>query len=176
MADFYPYLIASLPMLHFRMKPPFSYGRFLELCRPFIAEKDFRVLGTLPQPEHYGEPGKRHRIIQKWIDFDTALRNELVRLRAQKKHVPPAAYLQPGGSGGPIPAPAGIAANLPASLVDAEKILDETRWKALDELATGHYFDQAALITYAYQLLILERWENVSRADGMFLLEQALQQ
>ncbi len=85
MADFYPYLIASLPMLHFGMKPPFSFERFLEVCRPFIPEKDFQLLRTLPQPEQYSEKGKRHRIIQKWIEFDVALRNELVRIRASKK-------------------------------------------------------------------------------------------
>jgi hypothetical protein len=84
-------------------------------------------------------------------------------------------YLRPGGSSSPVLAPAGMAANLPAAILDAEKVLDEIRWKALDDLATGHYFDLAVLITYAYKLLILERWENVRSADGMFLLEQALQ-
>ena len=67
MADFYPYVIASLPMLHFKMKPPFSFERFLEVCCPFIPEKDVQLLRTLPQPEQYFEKGKRHQIIQKWI-------------------------------------------------------------------------------------------------------------
>jgi hypothetical protein len=69
-----------------------------------------------------------------------------------------------------------MAANINTSVLDAEKILDETRWKVLDELATGHYFDLDLLITYAYKLLILQRWESIRSADGMILLEQALQQ
>ena len=48
------------------------------------------------------------------------------------------------------------------------------RWKALEELSTGHYFDLDLLITYAYQLLILQRWENIRSADGKTLLAQSL--
>jgi hypothetical protein len=175
MADFYPYLIASLPMLHFGTKPPFSFERFLEVCRQFIPKKDFQLLSTLPQPEQYFEKGKRHPIIQRWIEFDVALRNELVRIRATKQHIEPAPYLRPGGYSGSSLAPAVMAANIATSVLDAEKTLDETRWKALEELATGHYFDLDLLITYANKLLILQRWENIRSADKTILLEQALQ-
>ena len=176
MADFYTYVIASLPMLHFGMKPPFSFERFLEVCRPFIPEKEFQLLRTLPQPEQYFEKGNRHRITQKWIQFDVALRNELVKIRATRRHSEPATYLRPDGYSGSSLAPAVMAANIHTSVLDAEKTLDETRWKVLEELATGHYFDLDFLITYAYKLLILQRWENIRSADGMILLEQALQQ
>jgi hypothetical protein len=175
MADFYPYLIASLPMLHFGMKPPFSFERFLEVCSPLIPKKDFQLVRTLPQPEHYFEKGKRHQIIQKWIEFDVALRNELIRIRATKKHIDPATYLRPEGYRSSSLAPAIMAATIHTSVLDAEKKLDETRWKALEELATGHYFDLDFLITYAHKLLILQRWENIRSADGTILLEQALQ-
>ena len=175
MADFYPYLIASLPMLHFGMKPPFSFERFLEVCCPLMPEKDVHQLRTLPHPRQYPEKGKRHRVIQKWIEFDGALRNELVRIRAMKKHIEPATYLRPDSYGGSSLAPAVMAANMNTSVLDAEKALDETRWKALEELATGHYFDLDFLITYAYKLLILQRWEDIRSADGTILLEQALQ-
>jgi hypothetical protein len=175
MADFYPYLIASLPMLHFGMKPPFSFERFLEVCQPLIPEKDYNLLCELPKPEQYPENGKRHRIIQKWINFDIALRNELVRIRAIKKHIEPAPYLRTGSYRGSSLAPAITAATVNTIVPDAEKTLDEMRWKVLEELATGHYFDLAVLITYAYKLLILQRWENIRSADGMILLGQALQ-
>jgi hypothetical protein len=62
------------------------------------------------------------------------------------------------------------------SLADAEKTLDEIRWKALEEFATGHYFDLAVLVTYAYKLLILQRWENIRSAHGSILLEHVLEQ
>ena len=175
MPNFYTYLIASLPMLHFGMKPPFSFERFLEVCRQFIPEKDFQLLSTLPQPGQYSAKGIRHQIIQKWIEFDVALRNEVVKIRATKKHIEPATYLRPGGHSGSSFAPAIMAANINTSILDAEKTLDETRWKALEELSTGHYFDLDLLITYAYKLLILQRWENIREADKTILLEHALQ-
>jgi hypothetical protein len=174
MPDFYTYLIASLPMLHFGMQPPFSFERFLEVCRQFIPEKDFQLLGTLPKPEQYSVKGKRYRIIQKWIEFESALRNELVIIRASRKHVDPEMYLRTHGYSGSSLAPVVIAAKTNASILDAEKTLDEIRWKALEELATGHYFDLDLLITYAYKLLILQRWENIRSADRTILLEQAL--
>lgn len=175
MPDFYTYLITSLPMLHFGMKPPFSFERFLEQCRQFIPEKDFLLVSTLPKPEQYSATGRRYRIIQKWIEFDGALRNELVKLRAGRKHLDPAIYLRTDGYSGSSPTPLVIAANTTISILDAEKTLDEIRWKALEELSIGHYFDLDLLITYAYKLLILQRWENIREADKSILLEHALQ-
>jgi hypothetical protein len=174
MADFYPYLIASLPMLHLGMKPPFSFERFLEVCRPFVPEKDFQLLKTLPQPEQYSETGKKHRVIQMWIEFDGGIRNELARIRATRKHIEAAPYLRPGGYSGPALVSAITAASMNPSVLDAEKTLDEMRWKALEEFGTSHYFDLDFLITYAYQLFILQRWENIRSADSRILLEQAL--
>jgi hypothetical protein len=174
MADFYPYLVSSLPMLHFGMKPPFSYERFLEVCRPLIPKKDFELLRALPKPEQYSEKGIRNCIILKWIEFDVTLRNELVRIRATKKHLDPSPYLLTEGSRETFPIPAGLAVSIHTSVPDAEKTLDEIRWKALEELALGHYFDVGVLITYAYKLMILQRWDNIRSADGMILLEQVL--
>ncbi len=174
MADFYPYLIASFPMLHFGMKPPFSFERFLGECQPFMPEKDFKILSTLPLPEEYQESEKRHPLVQAWIEFDTALRNELVRIRAARTRREPAAYLRAGVYGDSSLGPAVMAAGTNTSLISAEKYFDELRWKKLDELATGHYFDLDFLITFGYKLMILERWERIRTADGQILLTQAL--
>jgi hypothetical protein len=163
-------------MLHFGMKPPFSFERFLEICDQLIPKKDFLVLRTLPLPEQYSEKGKRHGMVKRWIEFDTALRNELARIRAAKKHRDPVLYLRPDGSRGSFPLPPGMASVIQTSPLEAEKILDETRWKALEEFTAGHYFDLAVLVTYAYRLLILQRWENIRSADGLNLLEDVLEQ
>jgi hypothetical protein len=174
MADFYPYLVSSLPMLHFGMKPPFSFERFIELCSDFTPEKDFQVLSFLPKPEEYMETGEKPAIIRKWIEFDAGLRNELVRIRAVKKNTDPAPYLRPESLcafTGSLPV---ITGDRTASLPDVEKVLDEIRWKGLEELATNHYFDLDFLITYAYKLLILLRWEKIRTAEGQVLLKQAM--
>jgi len=174
MVQLYPYLVASLPMLHFGMKPPFSFEGFLEVCRDFIPERDYLLLSTLPQPEEYSREATHHRLVQKWIGFDTALRNELARVRAGRRHLEPTAYLRPDGHGDSSLAPGVMAATAQASPLDAERALDEVRWKALDDLATGHYFDLDVLLTYAFRLQILLRWERIRSAEGRRLLEQAL--
>ena len=174
MADFYPYLVASLPLLRFGMKPPFSFAGFLDVCCPLIPEDDGDLLRALPLPADYAGTVHRDPVIRKWVAFDTAVRNELVRVRAGSLHRDPAEYLREGGTGSPPQLPPGIAAALQSSPLDAERALDEVRWKALDELATGHSFDLAVLITYAYKLLVLERWETIRGADGAALLGQAL--
>ncbi|MCU0631800.1 MAG: hypothetical protein MUC66_02355 [Methanolinea sp.] len=174
MVDFYPYLIPSLPMLHFGMKPPFSFEQFLEICHQFIPEQDFQLLRTLPQPKHYSGTRHRHNTIQKWIEFDTALRNELAKVRATRKHTPPALYLRPEWYSDSSLTTVALTATSNPSLLDAEMALDEIRWKALEMLATGHHFDLDSLITYAYKLLILLRWENIRTADPKKLLEHTL--
>lgn len=178
MADFYPYLISSLPTLQFGMKPPFSFEQFLETCHRFIPEKDYQILSTLPQPEHYSERGRRHHFLEQWIQFDTSLRNEIVKVRAGRRHIEAATaatYLRPDSYTGPSPAPVIGAATMSSSLLEGEKVLDETRWKMLDELARAHYFDLEALISYAYKLLILHRWERIRSADAILLLRDALE-
>ena len=176
MGEFYPYLIASLPTLHFGMKPPFSFEQFLETCHRLIPEKDYQILRNLPRPENYSEEARKHRFVERWIKFDTTLRNETARMRAGRRHIEAAPYLRPDTYTGPSLAPVVSAATMSPSLLDGEKVLDETRWKMLDELAIAHYFDLDALITYAYKLLILHRWERIRSADASLLLREALEQ
>lgn len=175
MADFYPYLVSSLPMLHFGMKPPFSFAGFLETCSEFIPERDYRVLSRLGEPAGCGEDRVKPKIIRDWMEFDAALRNELVKARAQRLHVEPSQYLRKDVSPDQSLAAAVTAAVGNPSPLDAERSLDEVRWKALDELATGHHFDLDFLITYAWKLLILIRWEHVRNADPVGILEHTLQ-
>jgi len=176
MADFYPFLVSSLPMLHFGMNPPFSYEQFLEMCHHRIPDNDYYILSSLPEPGQYSEFRKEQRTLQKWMNFDTALRNELVKIRAQKIHTDPATHLRDGiAADSSLTAPA-IAAMGNPSLLEAERTIDEERWKALDHIATRHHFDVDLLITYAYKLLILIRWENVRKADAGRMLEHVLTQ
>ncbi|MDD1715055.1 MAG: DUF2764 domain-containing protein [Methanoregulaceae archaeon] len=139
-----------------------------------MPEKDFKILSTLPLPEEYQEREEEHPLVRHWIEFDTALRNELVRTRAARIRRDPAAYSLAGIYGDSSLGPAVMAAGTNSSLSGAEKALDELRWKKLDDLATGHYFDLDFLITFGYKLMILERWERIRTADGRILLEQVL--
>jgi hypothetical protein len=176
MPDLYPYVVSSLPMLHFGMKPPFSTERFLEMCHTFIPDEDYRLLSTLPGPGEYPAAGKGHGAKWRWIEFDSALRNDLVRIRAGRLRREPGPDLRSEGDRDATLAPAVMAAALQVSPLEAERALDELRWKALEELATGHPFDLDTLVAYACQLRILERWEHIRSADRAALLRQVLPQ
>ena len=165
MPKFYTYLISSLPVLNFGMKPPFSFERFLQNCRPFISEEDFLLLGNLPITiDEYGK-SVSHPTIEKWLAFDTTLRNELVKIRAQSKKIDPAKYLRGENPIDVAISHIAVSSHRSASILEGEKILDEARWQALDDFGFGHYFDMDSLILYAYKLKILERWEKIYTQD-----------
>ncbi|MBN1913595.1 MAG: hypothetical protein JW788_04265, partial [Candidatus Omnitrophica bacterium] len=151
MADFYPYLISSLPMLNFGMKPPFLKSSFLRLCSEFIPDSDSDILRDLPESDDYAKKTFRHPITGKWVVFDVALRNALAKARASRKHIDATVYLRPGQEEGVFFEQIAQQAVRTPSVVEAEKLLDEARWKKLEELSTGHYFDVGFLITYFYK-------------------------
>jgi len=171
MAGFYVYLISSLPMLHFGAKPPFSFERFLEICQDKISVEDIHLIELAQEALAYtgGQPA-----LKQWRAFDTALRNELVKIRAGSKHLDPLKYIRGQDYIEPYIARAAMNARRSPSILEAERLLDQERWHRLDELATGHYFDLDFLICYALKLLILARWERVDTADKFKLLNEVL--
>ena len=171
MTNFYPYLISSLPMLHFGARPPFSFTRFLEICRDKISAEDFGLI-ELAQ-EGYAYKGAQPTL-KKWAVLETGLRNELVKIRASRKHLDPSKYIRDEEYAGVHIAHVAMQAQRSLAILEAERILDQERWRVLDELAVGHYFDLDALIVYALKLFILERWGRINNADKPRLLEEAL--
>src|SRR4030043_1599159 len=137
MPKFYTYLIASLPVLNFGMKPPFSFERFLENCQPLISEEDFLLLSNLPMTIDEYSKSVSHPTIERWLAFDTALRNELVKIRAHSKKIDEARYLRYETLIDMAITNAAISGHRSTSILEGEKILDEARWQALDDLGIG---------------------------------------
>ena len=164
MSGYYIYLISSLPMLHFGAKPPFSMERFFSICAELISPEDLEALKSSLKDE--GKGGYR--------DFETALRNELVKIRAQRKHLDASRFLRRDGYADQWISHIAAGACRNPSMIDREKMLDLDRWRFLDELSMGHYFDIELLMIYARKLSILERWERVRTADADKLLEEVL--
>lgn len=159
-------------MLHFEIKPPFSFEQFLSICQEKISPSDFVILSTLSLAGEYAVT--QIETLRKWSAFETALRNELVRIRAARKRIDPVKYLREDGFTDPAIARIATGAYRNLDLLEAQRVLDIERWRKLDELAVGHYFDLDFLIVYAYKLLILERWQRIKAADSPKILEEAL--
>jgi hypothetical protein len=171
MPNYYIYLVSSLPMLHFGAKPPFSFERFLENCKDKIADADIDCIRLVKEAYIYqGE----QPTLKKWAAFEVALRNELVKIRAVRKHIDPLKYIRGDGYIEPYITHIAMTASRNPAILEAEKGLDQERWRALDELAVGHYFDLDLLLTYALKLLILERWQRINNTDKVSLLNEAL--
>ena len=173
MPSLYTYLISSLPLLNFLGKPTLDFDKFVSLCARFIPLSDLEIIKNVSVSTEF----KSQRLpvtLKKWQDFDTALRNELVKIRSSRKHVDPSKYLKPLF----FPdlslshAVASIVRN--PSLLEVEKALDLLRWRFLDEISFGHYFDLELLIIYALKLQILIRWENIGQLDKEKIMETTL--
>jgi len=173
MPDYYTYLISSLPMLHFGTKPSFPFDKFCQLCEGLIPDKIIDILKKTSTPGEYAY-GKACPTLKKWQSFDGALRNELVKIRASHKKLDPFKYLRYNGDTDPAITHIALHAYRTPSILEAEKFLDQSRWRFLDELAIGHYFDIDYLIIYANKLLILERWERINTLDRVKALEKVL--
>ncbi|MBU2102305.1 MAG: DUF2764 family protein [Candidatus Omnitrophota bacterium] len=174
MANSYIYLVASLPMLHFGAKPPFSFERFLELCSGLVSEPDKELLERSRSLEVFPSASSGLSAFRAWLSFETALRNELIKIRASRIHSDAQRYLRQDVSSEVSLTHIALAAHRNPSMVEAEKFLDQQRWQKLEEIAWGHYFDMVVLVSYAQRLLILERWERIRNAHASELLEEAL--
>lgn len=164
MTGYYVYLISSLPTLQFGARPPFTMGKFFSNCEELIPDGDMAELKSSLKDEGEGA----------YHDFETALRNELVKIRAQRKHLDASRFLRRDGYADQWIFHIATGAYRNPSVIEREKMLDLERWRFLDELSIGHYFDLEFLKIYARKLSILEKWESVRTADSKKLLEEAL--
>jgi hypothetical protein len=160
-------------MLHFGLKPAISFEKFMQLCRELLSEEDNRIISACTQQTIF-EIKPIQPTLNKWRIFDTALRNELIKIRASRKKIDPVKYLHQDGFTEPYIIHLAINTYRNPSVLESERILDMERWRFLDELSLGHYFDLDFLVVYTFKLLILERWEKISAADKKQLLEDLL--
>ena len=175
MPGYYTYLMSSLPMLHFGAKPPFSFDRFLRMCESIVSEEDIDIVKAFTRVGDY-DYEKGQATAEKWHTFDRTLRNELVKIRASRKKVDPLKYMRGEGYAEPSITHIAIHAHRDPSILEAERVLDQERWRFLEELAVGHYFDIDSLIIYANKLLILEQWDRINTADKSSMIENMMKQ
>jgi hypothetical protein len=174
MPAYYTFLIASLPMLNLSAKAPFSLEDFLVKCKNLIPDKELEILLQACRQDAYALGRQSPVSLKKWAEFEIALRNELARSRAARRKVDPLKYLRlPDSPQAQISHLAAIAYRS-TSILEAEKILDQSRWSFLEDLSFGHYFDFDYLLIYGLKLKILERWDKIQKSDKEHLFNAAV--
>lgn len=151
----YYYLIAALPMLRLDAEPPMSTGEFIELCRQQLTEEDFIKFSS--------ESGCL--LSAEFEAWNTALKNELVKLRASRLGFDADESLKEGGIFAGLAELAREVFNQENPL-EAELLLDKMRWNKISDLEALEYFSEEKLAAYLLKLKLLERRALFTREDG----------
>lgn len=161
-------------MLNFWSKPLIGLEEFLQKCKGLVPDKEIGLLYSVC----YEPPNllnvSSNETLEKWVNFETGLRNELVKARARRKKTDPQKFIRLPDLQDAQISHVAMASYRMQSLFEAEKSLDQERWNYLEHLSTNHFFDFDFLLTYALKLKILERWDRIQKADKESLFSQTL--
>jgi hypothetical protein len=161
----YYYTMASLPMLSYDGSLHITHELFLDYCSRELSEDAMKKLLncniSVPDNEELLEGAAKH-----FWEWEKSLKNELVKLRAKNMNVDEKEYIHDGETLFGVPEIAQSAMKIDSPL-EAENFLNRSRWSALNELGTGHFFDFHALAIYYLQLQLLER-KHLFDADKGF--------
>ena len=163
MASYY-YLVASLPMLRFDADPPLDPEDFLSACRQSVSKHDFELIESVVSGSHDGS-AVHNRFIGRWNTFLGTLGESLHEHRA--------ANLGLTDESGKAHADRDLrvdetvrSAMQAENPLEAELILLRLKWDMAGTLGESHVFDVEVLLTYAIQLLILERKARFVPMEG----------
>jgi len=150
------------------MEPPLSCEEFLNDCGRLLSEEDLSDIKKI-----FNEVGTtRNDLLKEWIRFIDGFKNEAAWFRANELHKDPMDHIRGDRIVEPFVMNTLIEASKAGDPLIAEKLLAKAKWKKLDDLAVGHYFDFESLIIYAIKLKILERFKEIGSENGSKIFKQ----
>lgn len=159
-------------MISFDGNMPFSVEDFAADCDRLLSEQDARdsriALGL--------EDGVVHNAtLRQWRQFEQALKNEIVWMRAVQGQKNPASAIR--GERAPDTSMTQVLAQASKmeNLLEAEKILMQLQWQKLDELALNKDFTVDFILVYGVKLVMLERLNAFKTDEGSKELEKILE-
>jgi len=167
----YYYFAASLPLIWFEGKLPFSVESFLEDCRRLLSEGDYALMERLlAETEEDSQTG--HTVFDEWIKFRHSFRNESAWFRSAKLSKDPSRHIRglrfPEARFAEVIHQAAKAGNP----LEAQRQLDRFQWEFLDELSAGHDYDIEFLFGYALKLRILQRYQEYASEKGLEVFKE----
>ena len=174
MKEQYYYVITSLPSLSLSEELPVRKDDFLANCEKYLKKTDFNILESISlfdveKDEAFFD------IVRRFFGWERGVRNALVRLRAEKLGLKPDEFVRGEIVDHSQTLLAEEAFNTDSPLM-AEEILNRARWRYLDELEFGHYFDIERLVVFFIKLQILERISSFDAEEGRERLNAVVSQ
>jgi len=166
----YYYFVATLPSLQSTaVAPPFSHADFMERASHFLSEKDAALLGVarLFVPGDGAPPpaSAPSDFLSRYFRWESALRNELARLRAGRMQKSAEKFLRQAAPEGDAQRTA-QAAFQAGDPLQGELAIEHDRWSYIELLASNHYFDIEFLMAYSLLLQVLERKARFNAEKG----------
>lgn len=155
MANYY-YTIATLPFFSYDLPSQISTGEFLSLAAEWMAPSAYKVLTEAKLDISSQKEGEVPSFLRPWYRFERTLRNALVKMRAAKLGADGSRYLREGNEDTGIDEIIREVSGQSTPLL-AEDVLNRARWRKLEELEVGHYFDLQRLMIIYLKIQLLER-------------------
>lgn len=166
----YYYLISSLPYPRLGGEPPLRSVDFLAQCAAHLTPAEVTALANV---ELIPQVTAASPVEARWNEYETYLRNALVRIRSARQHRDPTIYLRLEHTAfGGIEVAVRDAYN--RDPIRLEEQLDRLRWQFLDDLVVSHEFDFTAVFVYRVKLLLLEKRSGLDAATGQRRLDEAV--
>ena len=103
--------------------------------------------------------------LSEWVEYEVGLRNALVKARAKALNIDPQEYLVVPDIGSDKEDFSKVISEWTAASdpFAGLRILDEARWKWLGENDGWFTFENDELVAYGAKLMLLQRWQRLSR-------------
>jgi len=161
----YYYFAASLPMIDWNGKLSMTVEEYCSTASRLLSKEDNVLMGKLLEDSD-ADIETDNSVAGSWIQFNRNFRNEAASFRAQRAHKDPIKSIRGTKENDPwLREVIHEAAKIPNPL-EAETLLDRTRWQFLDDLVKGHYYDLEFLICYGLKLKILQRHQEYRSLKG----------
>lgn len=164
----YHYVVASLPMLFFGAPPPIHAADWRAQLQDVLPAADLVFVDAFLK----GQPTGGNEFAQHWLAGETQLRNAIARARAAKLGVESRPYQRDHDGYDMTIEDAVTNAFTKPNPLEREKEFDRWRWHRADELAQLDPFGLAAILAFAVQLRIAERWAAMQESEGRQAVEE----
>lgn len=174
MKEQYYYVTTSLPSLSLSEELPIRKDDFLANCEKYLKKTDFNILESVSLFDVEKDEAPLDTV-KRFFGWERGIRNALVRLRAEGLGLEPDEFVRGEIVDHSQTLLAEKVFNADSPLV-AEGILNKARWRYLDELEFGHYFDIERLVIFFIKLQIVERISSFDAEEGKERLNAVVSQ